>query len=139
MNSFDEKQQAIWGEQPSQTAPNICAYAQKFDEFASALCASVEEQAKRRAPAALGAINQSKILLLDMYYNYRSSVPQAHRDKVTKAHRCILQVFNEAYQRIRIAELSLTPPMLFLPEPSPPVVKVVKERGGIYLDEEEDE
>lgn len=139
MSSFDEKQQAIWSEQPLQTATNICIYAQQLDEWASALCKSVEDQSRHHAPGALVAVNQAKLLLTDKYFDYRSSVPQMHRDRIHRGHRCILVVFTEAYQRIRIAELSLTPPMLFLPEPAPPVVKVVKEKGGVYLDEEDDE
>ncbi|HZT34608.1 MAG TPA: hypothetical protein VFA15_01715 [Nitrososphaera sp.] len=58
-------------------------------------------------------INQAKVMLLDKYYEWKITIPKRH----AKQHLCILDVLDEAYQSLKAAELALTPPQLYLPEP----------------------
>ena len=74
-------------------------------------------------------VNQAKLLLSDKYFEWRSYAPKSHRDRIgSRGHNCIFQVFVQAYERLKLLELSLTPPKLFLPsEPPPPQI------AGIFL------
>jgi hypothetical protein len=95
--------------------PKYCLYAKKFLEWANALC---EEM--MNSPDIV-SVNQNKVLLLDKYFEWRNFVPKSHRFKVSDVgHRCIFHVFEQAYTLLKVTELSLTPPMLFLPPPPPP-------------------
>ncbi|HEX9987305.1 MAG TPA: hypothetical protein VGE45_02370 [Chloroflexia bacterium] len=89
-------------------------YARKFTIWAEGLCVHVTED-----PSII-SINQAKVLLLDKYMEWRSFVPKRHRTYTRNAHTCIFHVFEIAYDRLKVVELSLTPPMLFLPVPAPP-------------------
>lgn len=110
----------------------ICIFARKFSEWTRELCASSTQS------ASLVAINQAKILLIDKYFEWRSVVPKAHRNRMSGGgHICIFQVFEQAYITLRAVELALTPPMLFIPPPplpplSPPPPPQI---AGIFLGE----
>jgi hypothetical protein len=62
-------------------------------------------------------------------------VPLAHRLRIgPQGHQCIYQVFKNAYERLRIVELSLIPPPIYipvqpLPEPKPHNI------AGLFLGE----
>jgi hypothetical protein len=107
--------------------PDYCPYAEQFHRWADGLC----ETATQRATVV--SLNQGKILLVDRYFQMRATVPKSHRNHLSgrSGHTCIFQVFEESYERLRAVELSLTPPMLFLPEqPRPPQI------AGIFIGEE---
>jgi hypothetical protein len=97
--------------------PNLCVYAQKFSEFTEPLCANAART------ASVVAVNQAKVLLLDKYWEWYRVVPLRHRSvgSLNGRHTCIFGVFELAYNRLKLIELALTPPMLFLPAPLPPV------------------
>jgi len=108
--------------------PEYCVYAEKFAEWADKLLVVIEE------PDAV-LINQAKILLLDKYFEWRSYVPKIHRNRLgSSGHVCIFNVFEYSYMKLKTVELTLTPPMLFLPAPSKPQPQI----AGIFLGELEE-
>jgi hypothetical protein len=111
-----------------------CGYARKFSEWVETLPSLVAHK-----PDIL-AINQDKVQLLDKYFEWRSYVPKSHRNRTgSKAgHTCIYHVFSETYNTLKVAELSLTPPLLFLPEPPPPPPPS-PQIAGIFLGELDEE
>lgn len=108
--------ESLWAEPMAaeeEIAP-LCRFAAAFQPWAETLIRPLLQQ-----PTLIG-INQAKILLLDKYFEWRNIAPRGHRDKVTVAgHTCLWHVFEAAYTRLREVELSLTPPMLFVPAPPP--------------------
>jgi hypothetical protein len=91
-----------------------CPYARKFAEWSASLISVSQEP-------SLVEVNQAKVLLLDKYFEWRSHVPKSHRNRVGPGgHRCIYHVFEQTYEKLKVIELSLTPPLLFLPPPPPP-------------------
>lgn len=115
-----------------------CLPAQRFAAWAEEICKQAVES------KSLVSIAQTKVLLVDKLFEWRSCVPRSHRNRIgEQGHFCIWHVFEAAYLKLRIAELSLTPPMLFLPPPPPPppakIVKVYKVDGFPIGEMEEDE
>lgn len=111
---------------------DICVYAAKFSEWTTALCANVTQ-----APSIVG-VNQSKVLLLDKYFEWRNAVPRSHRNRVGKlGHVCLFHMFERAYEHLKVIELALTPPLLFLPSPPPPPPPAPPppEIAGIFIGE----
>ena len=108
-----------------------CIYAQRFAPWADGLV-----QDEMRDPTPVG-INQKMLLLTKKYFEWRAEVPKAHRDRIgERSHICIFHIFERTYHRLRVLELSLTPPMLFLPPPpSLPPAPVVHAIAGITLGE----
>lgn len=107
---------------PQFTPDDRCAHAKAFEAWAAAVCRRATEQ-----ETAL-AINQAKLVLLDAYFSWRVSVPNAHRDRTSaRGHRCIWHVFLDCYTTLRQAELALAPPP-FSPPPTLP-----SEPGGIFI------
>src|SRR6266542_3735140 len=106
--SFDD----LWNKEP--TIP-LCPFAESFSKWAEELVGRTLHM-----PSVV-AINQAKILLLDKYFEWRSYVPRKHRVIVGQqsGHICIFQIFEQNYERLKLVELSLTPPMLFIPAPPP--------------------
>lgn len=94
--------------------PNLCRYAVQFKLWADTLC--------DKHTGAIVDINQAKVLLLDKYYDWKQYVPKPHRKHTgDRGHTCIFHVFEATYKTLRLAELSLNPPLLFLPPaPLPP-------------------
>lgn len=112
----------------SEMEQNCCDYAAEFSEWADELCSVIDD------PDVV-AVNQAKVLLMDKYFEWRSIVPKNHRNKTSPVgHLCIFHVFEKAYILLKVAELSLTPPMLFLPPPPPPPPPP-PQIAGIYLGE----
>ena len=66
---------------------------------------------------------------------WRAQVPKNHRHRVSEnGHTCIFHVFERTYQRIRMVELKLVPPVIVIEVPvkAPPALPQVQ---GIYLGE----
>ncbi len=136
--SFDASFERLWHshdfELPEEP-PNLCVYAQKFQEWTQDLCIKVAQ-----IPSIV-SVNQFKVLLIDKYFEWRSFSPKRHRNYTGTAqgsHTCIFHVFETAYNRLKVVELSLTPPMLFLPPPPvpPPPPAPPVQISGIFLGEE---
>lgn len=88
-----------------------CPYAREFERWTDELAERLLES------GTLLSINQAKVLVLDQYQTWRDSVPKAHQRYTGEHHVCLFHIFDAFYKRLRLAELSLQPPMLFLPEP----------------------
>ena len=110
----------LWGDFSPQAPPSYCAYADRFRKWTGTLCTSVGESVKHDNAKAAVAINQAKVLLLDKYFEWRAASPKAHRNRTGEGHTCLFHVFDETYRTLRAIELSLTPPLLFLPPAPPP-------------------
>jgi hypothetical protein len=112
--------------------PRLCPFAEQFSLWAEALFSKATHN------ASVVSVNQAKLLLVDRYMDWRAAVPGAHRNLggSRSGHVCIFQVFEETYQKLKTVELSLTPPMLFLPpppSPPPPPPQI----AGIFFGEKE--
>jgi len=91
-----------------------CIFAQEFEKCLEDLLDVIED------PDII-SINQAKIQLQDKYFEWRSIVPKSHKNRVSQVgHKCIFHVYERAYYLLRIAEISLSPPLLVEPPPSPP-------------------
>ena len=110
---------------------DYCPYGQQFAEWTSELVITVSHQ-----PDVV-SVNQAKLLLQDKWHEWRSTVPRRHRNhRGSHGHICIFQVYLQAYNQLRLIELSLTPPLLFLPPPPPPPPPP-RQLAGIFLGEGE--
>ena len=116
MTNFDDRFFSIWNGIPGLEIPEsnddetICVYALGFLNWTENLMKSFEKPDIIR-------INQAKILLMDKFFDWQRFVPQSHRQRLgVHGHTCIFQILEKAYERLRIMELSLTPPIYFLPE-----------------------
>jgi len=111
----------------------LCAYAHQFSQWVSALLTDATTKPN------LVTINQAKLQLLDKYFEWRAYVPKPHRERTggRSGHTCIFHVFVDAYQTLKVTELSLTPPLLFLPEPAPPPLP--PQIAGIFIGEQDEE
>lgn len=99
---------------PAEEQEETCIYAQHFERWAAPF---YQEEARR--PSLLG-INQKMLLLTKKYFEFRAAVPRSHRDRIgERSHVCIFHIFERYYQRFKVLELGLAPPMLFLPPPPP--------------------
>src|SRR5260370_1167071 len=111
---IEERIREIWGEQGS-LAPPICPAAHQFQQWTETLCKNVGEEVRYNNPRAAVAVNQEKILLTEKSFEGRAAVPKAHRNRTGEAHTCLYHVFVKTSQPLRVIELSLPPPLLFLP------------------------
>jgi hypothetical protein len=93
----------------------LCGYAEHFLGWAEKLVANVTAN-----PNSV-AVNQAYLQLLHKYHEWRVTVPKNHRNRMNESgHTCIFHIFEGAYQALRAVELSLTPPLLYIPEPTSP-------------------
>lgn len=101
---------------------DLCAYAKHFATWAKKTYQSAAKQ-----PTII-SINQDMLLLLKQYFEWREAVPKAHRDHINgRSHICIFHIFERTYYQLKVLELSLSRPMLFLPpQPAPQVTKIYK-------------
>lgn len=107
---------------------NFCPYAQEFAGWVIPFLSSVSQE------PSIVTINQAKILLQDKWHDWRSIAPRRHRNNLgNRGHTCLFQVYEQAYHHLRVLELSLTPPLLFIPAP-PPTPQIPE----IFLGEEEE-
>ena len=104
-----------------------CQYAQPFYDWAVRTLHFGQEP-------SIVSVNQAKVLLIDKYFDGFSIAPRQHRYHLSpNGHTCIFHVFVQLYQQLRAIELSLTPPMLFIPPPPPPPPQI----AGIFVGEKE--
>ena len=112
-------------------ADQPCSYAQAFAQQVAELC-----QVAFRDPSHV-SINQALLQVCKKYWEWYYVVPKRHRHHVAgRQHRCIHAEFRYASEQLKRLELSLAPPMLFLPLPPPPPPPRVEETfAGITLGE----
>lgn len=108
-----------------------CVYAQRFSEQAGEMC----NRAVANPSHVL--INQTLLQVSKKYWEWYGVVPKTHRTCVeARGHRCIHAVFKQCYELLKALELSLEPPMLYLPTPPvPPPPPVVQTIAGITIGE----
>ncbi len=108
--------------------PPLCQFAIKFADWIDTYCRLNEEPTHRE-------INQNKLMLQDRYFDWYNAVPRGHRRRIGgPGHICVYHVYMGAYERLKVAELSLLPPGLFVTaRPSLP------QYGGLFLGEVSDE
>ncbi|MBN1813646.1 MAG: hypothetical protein JXA14_17535 [Anaerolineae bacterium] len=107
-----------------------CRFAESYDGWASGVLAKVQQKRD------VVTVNQAKLLLADKYFQYFQTVPQSHRYHLSpRGHRCVFQAFLEAYKQLKAFELSITPPMIFIPPP-PPKPPPPPQIEGIWIGEE---
>ena len=79
------------------------------------------------------AINQTKVILLDKYLEWRQVVHKSHQDSITsRGHFCIYHVFMLACEQIKVAELRVQKP-LFYPQQNESSSLMKKLSGGSFL------
>ena len=114
---------------------NVCVYARTFSIWAEELCLASTQN------PSIVTINQNLILLVTKYMDWRTAVPKKHRSYTGSSHTCIFHIFETAYNRLKVLELALTPPMLFLPPPPPPppAPPPPSQIAGVFLGELDEE
>jgi hypothetical protein len=115
---------------------HYCAYAKTFHEWTTNLVTNATTN-----PDVI-SINQAKVQLSDKLIEWLSYVPKHHRERTgsRKGHACIFHVFLDAYHTLKVAELSLTPPLLFLPKERPtPPPPPPRQITGIFLGDVDDD
>ncbi len=133
---FDTAFDELWGGGAPQSALPLCSFAEEFEKWAEELCPSIEKA------RTLAAVNVAKVLLTDKYFEWRTFVPRKHRAiSGGGGHTCIWHVFETTYRRIKIVELTISPPPFAplqqaLPAPVPPPAPPIA--TGIFLGEMED-
>jgi hypothetical protein len=111
----------------------LCPYALAFAEFADRLC-----EPEIEGPSIVG-VNQAILQLTKKYFEWFNKVPKRHQYHLSEnGHTCIFQVFVEAYEKLSMIELTISPPKLYIPPkppppaPPPPPPKI----AGIFLGED---
>lgn len=113
---------------------SVCEYAEAFLEWAEGELADA-----LRDPDVV-TINQAKLQLQDKYFSWLEVLPKRdHRQRTTTrpGHICVVHVYEEVYHLLRNAELSLTPPPLYIPPPPPPP-PAPPQIAGIFIGEQGD-
>ena len=116
---------------PSEEGVVTCTFAEQFAR-------QTEEQYQLAARDTNHvSINQALLQVCKKYWEWFYAVPKSHRLRVdSRGHRCIHAVFRETYDRLKALELTLAPPMLFLPPPPPPPTSpAIETFAGITLGE----
>jgi hypothetical protein len=119
--NIDDRLTECWGD--FQPPAKTCTYAEQFASWAEDLCREVE--LKRDAVTT----NQAILRLCHRYWEWFNYVGRAHRYRIgDTGHSCIFHVFQQSFNRLKVVELSLTPPLLFIPK-DPPVLPPIQIAG----------
>jgi len=121
-------------ELPGEEEVEFCEHARNFLDWGEQLLNAKKEH-------TIVSINQAKILLIDKFFEWYHYVPRSHRTKHSKrGHICIFQVLEMLYNRLKIIELGITGPLIFIP-PEPPPMKILPRPtiAGIVLGEDTDD
>jgi hypothetical protein len=119
--------------EPLDPLANHCPPARTFRLW----CTEMLERYVRQKPDTL-RLSQAKVLLVDRFFEFMSCAPKSHRDKTSgKGHVCLYQVFMETLTEIRMAQLSLSPPEVFVvpakPASETPPVSLVQLKPAMFL------
>jgi hypothetical protein len=116
--------------------PKRCPLAQQFFDLINPMCQEAIQS------GSTIRINQVKLQTQDSYFNYRAIAPQNHRFNMNPRsnHICLFHVYEQIIEQLRLAELKLCPPQLYIPEPPPPPPPLPPpppppQIGGIFLEE----
>ncbi len=109
-----------------------CGYAREFYEW-------LQRWVLNETDYNLVGLNQAKLIVLDKYLEFRSFVPKAHQERINEhGHVCIYHIFIRACEQLKITELRLQKPMLFIPEPPPPAPRFEPKGPILFLGSEGD-
>lgn len=104
-----------------------CGYAREFYGWINQYIFSNKEH-------DLISVNQAKVVLVDKYLEWRSFVPKKHQECITvRGHTCIYHVFIQACERLKVTELLLLKPMLFIPHPPLPTPRIEPKGPVLFL------
>lgn len=97
--------------------PNLCRFAENFTEAVETMFQTVVTNERN-----LISINQGMLLLQKLYWEWFNATPKRHRIHMSErgGHLCLFDVYRAAYERLKLLELAVTPPMLFIPPPPRP-------------------
>ena len=114
---YDHHFEKLWDQQEFEVpgvTDDLCIYAKHFSEWTAGILVNVEE-------IGTGvAVNQGVLRITHQYFEWRTVVPKSHRNRISElGHTCIFHVFEAAYQKLRIIELSISPPPITYPTPPP--------------------
>jgi len=94
-----------------------------------------------------GRLAQAKYMLQEEYHTWRKSVPLHHRRSCAGNYHCLADVYEAAYDRMHLLELSLRPTMNLIldyeerttPVPlPPPAPSQPPQIAGIYIGEDDE-
>ncbi len=130
---FEDSFEGLWRQirdmELPEEKPRICIFAQGFSLWLDQLFLDIKEP-------SIVSVNQAKVQLIDKFFEWFRYVPRSHQLRHgVRGHTCIFQVFEAGYRRLKVVELNLTPPMLFLP-PNPPMIPPPPRIAGIFLGED---
>lgn len=92
--------------------PERCPFAERYYSWAEPIMRNALTYATHVS------INQALVQITKKYREWRNVVPKAHKNRIgEQGHICIFHVWDECCRALEAAELSLTPPQLYLPEP----------------------
>jgi hypothetical protein len=125
-------------------SPRLCRYAAKFAVWADYIVSWAMGDEEAGEEPDVVRLNQAMLRLFKKYHDWYSVVPKSHRERIgDRGHPCIFHVMKAYYDRLRAAELALTPPLLFRPQRSapeaPPPVRMPALFFGEFEEERRDE
>jgi hypothetical protein len=96
-----------------------CRWAAEFEEWA------VQHVQTVLRDSTIERINQGKLVLLDKYYEWRSSTPPNHKAQNGKRgkHRCLLDVMDDIYGVLNRTSRRISPPVLTRPKRQKEITK----------------
>ncbi len=118
--------------------PVATEFVRKLDEL---IFASLSVNGERRP--SRGQIAQAKYLLQEEWQSWKKSTPQPHSRYILAKHRCLNEVYDAAYDRLHLMDLTLQPNRSLITEYdelSKPVVPLpqVDQIAGIFIGESEE-
>jgi hypothetical protein len=96
-----------------------CIFGKQFEAYLQTACQDVLTN-----PSHI-SINEFYLEMFKKYMEWRTVVPKNHRNRIgERGHRCIWHAMEDYYQKVRLVELSLPSPKLYLPPelPEPPLL-----------------
>lgn len=133
----DQQFSSLWsqarGIEVVEEKKKVCSYAKEFSKW-------VDQLLSEEIQYSNVSINQAKIQLVDKFFEWYRYVPRSHKLRMgSRGHTCIFQVFENGYQRLKVIELTITPPLLFLPTNQTVLLPPPPRIAGIFLGEDLDE
>ncbi len=111
-----------------------CTFAQTFAETCQPLLTSAHEQPNEVS------VNIAMLLLQAKFFDLWRDLPGEH--KRLAGHRCVFQVYEDAYAQLRQLELRILPPKFAHPAPPPPPPRKPEHDfwgAGEQLDDDDEE
>jgi hypothetical protein len=142
--NVDDDFYAMWRQTQEKVGEDelpLCAIAQRFSEKLQEVIFTPLSQGYSRRQ-----ITQAKYMLQEEWQAWKRAVPLSHQKAALKKHRCLYEVYDAAYDRLQLLELTIKPPVEVivdydeitkkpeppaLPEPAPKPPEI----AGIFIGE----